>query len=100
VIGPQVSMTRARAASGLWKPLARRMMSRTTVFRPSTRPLLIPSRRAAMIPSRCFRMVLAALTNAGRREREAREIHRSIRSPPCSGLRSPSKMARNASLRA
>jgi hypothetical protein len=37
VIGPQASMTRARAASALWKPRARRMMRRTAELRPSAR---------------------------------------------------------------
>src|SRR6266545_2478773 len=99
VIGPQVSMTRARAASALWKPRARLMMRRTTLLRPSARPLLIPSRIAARMPSRCLRMVLATLTNAGSRDRLAREIHRSISSATPSGSRSPAKMARKASLR-
>src|SRR6266545_2657748 len=72
VIGPQVSMTRARAASALWKPRARLMMRRTTLLRPSARPLLIPSRIAARMPSRCLRMVLATLTNAGSRDRVER----------------------------
>ena len=97
MIGPQASMTRERAASALWKPRARRMMRRTTELRPSARALLMPSRIAARIPSRCLRMVLAVLTNAGRRERLAREIHRSISSATVSVSRSPAKMARKAS---
>jgi len=51
------------------------------------------------MPSRCFLIVLAALTNAGNRDREAREIHRSISSPACSTVRSPAKIARKASFR-
>jgi hypothetical protein len=51
------------------------------------------------MPSRCFRIVLEALTKAGSRDREAREIHRSISSAACSMLRSPEKIARKASLR-
>ena len=70
VMGPQVSMTNARAASGLWKPRARLNTRRTTEFSPSARALLMPSRNAAMMPSRCFLMVLAVLTNAGSRDRE------------------------------
>jgi hypothetical protein len=42
-------------------------------------------------------MVLAVLTNAGRRDRLAREIHRSISSATASVSRSPAKMARKAS---
>src|SRR6266545_871555 len=99
VTGPQESMTRARAASALWKPRARRKTRRTTLLRPSARPLLMPSRIAAIRPSRNLRMVLDALTNAGRRERLAREIHRSISSATASGSRSPAKIARKASLR-
>src|SRR6266568_4349046 len=97
VMGPQESMTRARAASGLWKPRARRKMRRTTLLSPSARPLLMFNRIAASRPSRNLRIVLAALTNAGRRERLAREIHRSISSATWAALRSPAKMARNAS---
>ena len=93
-IGPQVSITRARAASALWKPRARRKIRRTTLLRPSARPLLMFSRIAASSPSRNLRIVLAALTNAGRRERLALEIHRSISSATWAGLRSPAKMAR------
>jgi hypothetical protein len=44
-----------------------------------------------------LRIVLAVLTKAGSRERVAREIHRSISSVTWSRLRSPAKMARNAS---
>jgi hypothetical protein len=53
------------------------------------------SRIAASRPLRNLRIVLAALTKAGRRERLAREIHRSISSWTASGLRSPAKIARN-----
>ena len=98
-MGPQLSMTRASAALLEWKPWARRVISRTTLLRPSARPLLMFRWMAARMPLRWRRMVLAALTNGASRERDARLIHRSISSATSSGSRSPAKMARKASLR-
>ena len=73
------------------------MIRRTWLFKPSARALLILSRMAARIPSRCLRMVLATLTNGASRERLAWEHQRSISSTVSSGVRSPWKIARNAS---
>ncbi len=65
VMGLQVSMTRARAASDEWKPRARLKIKRTTEFSPSARALSIPRCSAARIPSRCLRIVLAVFDGRG-----------------------------------
>lgn len=96
-MGPRVSMMRARAALGVWKPRARRMIRCTALLSPSARALLMPVRIAVSVPSRNVWMVLAVLMNAGRRERVALLIHRSIRAVTVAVSRSPAKMARNAS---
>src|SRR2546429_9841405 len=98
VTGPQVSITRARAASGLWKPRARRKIRRTTLLRPSARPLLMFNWIAASSPSRNLRMVLAALTNAGRRERLAPGVPPAVGSGAGVAVESPANMAREGSL--
>lgn len=51
-MGPQESMTRARAAPAEWNPKARRTMRRTRWLSPSRRALERPRRMAARIPSR------------------------------------------------
>lgn len=77
--GPQANMTVARAAWAVWKPWARRIMSRTLLFSPSWRPLDRPRLMAVVMPSRCFRIVRAVVTNLGIRLRWAFEHHRSSR---------------------
>ena len=50
-MGPQESMTRARAAWAVWNPKARRTINRTRWLSPSRRALVRPRRMAARIPS-------------------------------------------------
>ena len=76
----------------------RLMMSRTWLFSPSTRPLLIPKQMAASRPSPNFRMVCATLTNGARRERLAREHQRPISSAVWP-VEVAAKISRNASFR-
>src|SRR5665647_3016376 len=52
LMGPRVTMIRARAAPAEWNPYARLMIRRTRLFRPSCLALLMPSRTAASIPAR------------------------------------------------
>ena len=71
------SIARAIRAPGLWKPKARRVISRIWVLIASTRALERPCSIAATMPARCFVIVLASLTNGARRQRRAHAIHSS-----------------------
>ena len=53
-----MSMISASAAFALWKPYARRVMSRTLLLSASVRPWLMRRRIASRIPARCLRIVL------------------------------------------
>src|SRR5450759_3489617 len=78
-------MTRARAASGLWNPQARRVIVRILLLSPSWRPFESRRSIAAEMPSLFLRIVAAALTKSGIRLRWAREHQRSIRSMTSAG---------------
>ena len=72
-----MSIARAMSASGLWKPKARRVISRICVLIASTRALERPCWIAATIPACWSVIVRASLTNAGRRHRRAHLIQAS-----------------------
>src|SRR5664280_2534869 len=99
LMGPRVTMIRARAAPAEWNPYARLMIRRTRLFRPSCLALLMPSRTAASIPARRLRMVAARVTNGFRPLRWALEQNRSSRNATSVSSRSESNTARSASLR-
>ncbi len=73
-------MARAISALALWKPNARRVISRSWVLTCSVRALLRPCWIAASIPGRCWVIVLASLTNGARRHRLAQASHASSNS--------------------
>src|ERR1035438_615155 len=98
LMGPRVTMIRARAAPAEWNPYARLMIRRTRLFSPSCLALLILSRTAASIPARRLRMVAARVTNGLRPLRWALEQNRSSRKATSVSSRSGSNTARSASL--
>jgi len=62
------------SASALWKPNARRVISRIWVLIASTRALERPCSMAATMPVRWALIVLASLTKDGSRQRRAQAI--------------------------
>src|SRR5690606_37630719 len=65
----------AMSAAAEWNPKARRATIRSLLFAPSARPLVRRSSRYATMPSKWRRIVRAAPTNAGKRERLAQDSH-------------------------
>ena len=75
-------MARAMRGSGPWNPNAILVSSRILVFVDSMSPWERPCSRLASIAARCFVILLARLTNDGRRERRAHDNHLSSASVP------------------
>ena len=76
------------SASGVWKPNARRVISRIWVLMASTRALERPLLIAARIPGFWSVIVLASFTNGRRRQRRA-QIEPALEQLGCLGGRDP-----------